>query len=365
MLRTTTLRIQQQLRHQTRSVHLSGYGGRHEVTLIPGDGIGKSVAQSVKDVFKAQGVPVDFDEIDVTGFTDSAEPPKEYFDAIRSLERTKVGLKGILYTPLVRSGHPSFNVQLRKDLDVFASVSLFKSLPGVDTRQNDVDFVVIRENTEGEYSGLETRPVPGVVESLKITSEPVTERLARFAFDFAHANGLTKVTAVHKANIMKKGDGLFRNTITRVGEELYPDITTDSVIVDNCAMQAVSNSQQYQVLVTPNLYGNILSNIGAGLVGGPGVVPGVSIGRDHAIFEPGSRHVGLDIEKKHIANPTALLLSSVMMLRHLGLNKDAQAISDALLAVLAEKKVATPDIGGSSTTVEFTRAVIEKLAQAN
>lgn len=361
MLRQMSRISPQFIRPQSRGVHFSGYGGRHEVTLIPGDGIGASVAQSVKDVFAARGVPVDFDEINVTGFTDSPEPPKEYFDAIRSLERTKVGLKGILYTPLVRSGHPSFNVQLRKDLDVFASVSLFKSLPGVETRQNDVDFVVIRENTLGEYSGLETRPVPGVVESLKITSEPVVERLARFAFDFAHANGLTKVTAVHKANIMKKGDGLFRNTIARVGAELYPDITTDSVIVDNCAMQAVSNSQQFQVLVTPNLYGNILSNIGAGLIGGPGVVPGVSIGRDHAIFEPGSRHVGLDIENKHIANPTALLLSSVMMLRHLGLNEDAEAISDAVMGVLAEKKVATPDIGGHNTTEEFTQAIVAKL----
>lgn len=349
------------LSQQSRRIHLDGYGGRHEVTLIPGDGIGLSVSQSVKEIFKAQGVPVDFEEVRVTGRTNSAEPPKEYFEAIRSLERTKVGLKGILYTPIVRTGHPSFNVQLRKDLDIFASVSLFKSLPGVETRHHDVDFVVIRENTEGEYSGLETNPVPGVVESLKITSEPIVERLGRFAFDFAKANGLTKVTAVHKANIMKKGDGLFRNTITNVGKELYPEIETDSVIVDNCAMQAVSNSQQYQVLVTPNLYGNILSNIGAGLVGGPGVVPGVSIGREHAVFEPGSRHVGLDIENKHIANPTAMLLSSAMMLRHIGLSKDANALSDAVHGVLADKKVATPDIGGSSTTEEFTKAVLEKL----
>lgn len=335
------------------------------MTLIPGDGIGKTVSQSVKEIFKAQGVPVDFEEINVTGKTESATPPEEYFAAIRSLERTKVGLKGILYTPIVRTGHPSFNVQLRKDLDIFASVSLFKSIPGVESRHKNVDFVVIRENTEGEYSGLETNPVPGVVESLKITSEPIVERLAQFAFDFAKANGLSRVTAVHKANIMKKGDGLFRNTITRVGDQLYPDIEVDSVIVDNCAMQAVSNSQQYQVLVTPNLYGNILSNIGAGLVGGPGVVPGVSIGRDHAVFEPGSRHVGLDIEKKHIANPTALLLSSAMMLRHIGLEKDANAISKAVYTALAEKKAATPDIGGKSTTKEFTRAVLQKLEKSN
>ncbi|GMM49686.1 isocitrate dehydrogenase (NAD(+)) [Starmerella bacillaris] len=344
-----------------RSVHFAGYGGRTEVTLIPGDGIGNAAAQSVKSIFKAQNVPVDFDEIHVTGLGKSQEPPKEYFEAIKSLKRTKVGLKGIIYTPVTAHGHPSFNVQLRKDLDVFAAVSLYRSLPGVNTRHKDVDFVIVRENTEGEYSGLETRPVPGVVESLKITSESVVERLARFAYDFAKANGLGSVTAVHKANIMKKGDGLFKNTIARVGEELYPEISSNSVIVDNCAMQVVSNSQQYKVLVTPNLYGNILSNIGAGLVGGPGVVPGVSIGREYAVFEPGCRHVGLSLTDKGTANPTATILSSVMMLRHIGLDRDAEAIARAVYTTLAEQKVATPDIGGTSTTVEFTNEVIRKL----
>lgn len=344
-----------------RNVHFGGYGSRKEVTLIPGDGIGMAAAQAVKTIFKAQNVPVDFEEIQVSGLTNSTEPPKEYFEAIQSLKRTKVGLKGIIYTPTTKHGHPSFNVQLRKDLDVFASVSLYRSLRGVNTRHKDVDFVIVRENTEGEYSGLETNPVPGVVESLKITSEAVVERLARFAFDFAQANGLKRVTAVHKANIMKKGDGLFKNTIARVGQQLYPDIETDSVIVDNCSMQVVSNSQQYKVLVTPNLYGNILSNIGAGLVGGPGVVPGVSIGREYAVFEPGCRHVGLSLVDSGTANPTATILSGVMMLRHIGLDADAEAIARAVYTTLAEQKVATPDLGGSSTTNEFTAEILRKL----
>lgn len=358
------LNLQRGLRFAKRGIHFSPsntkYGGRYTVTLVPGDGIGAETSEAVKSVFKHENVPVDFEQIDVTGEVKGSEYPPAYHDAVDSLKRNKVGLKGILYTPVVRTGHPSFNVHLRKELDIFASVSLFKSIPGVKTRQDGIDFVVVRENTEGEYSGLEHKPTEDIVESLKIITEYNSERIGRFALDFAQANGRNTVTAIHKANIMKQSDGLFRNTIKRIGEE-YPDITVNDMIVDNASMQAVSWPQQFNVLVTPNLYGTILSNIGAGLIGGPGLVPGVSIGREHAVFEPGCRHVGLDIQGKNSANPTAMILSSVMLLRHLGLQDNANRISDATYKVLAEGKVRTPDLGGTSKTTEFTKAILEAL----
>ncbi|PRT53818.1 Isocitrate dehydrogenase [NAD] subunit 1, mitochondrial [Wickerhamiella sorbophila] len=336
------------------------YGSKYTVTLIPGDGIGKETAEAVKTIFKADNVPVEFEEIDVTGEVSGSELPAEYQEGLRSLRRNKVGLKGILYTPVVRTGHPSFNVLLRKELDIFASVSLFKSIPGVQTRQKDIDFVVVRENTEGEYSGLEHMPTPDVVESLKIITEYNSERIGRFAFDFAVMNQRNRVTAIHKANIMKQADGLFRNTVKGLGTD-YPQIEVNDMIVDNASMQAVSHPQQFDVLVTPNLYGTILSNIGAGLVGGPGLVPGVSIGRDYAVFEPGCRHVGLDIKGKNTANPTAMVLSSVMMLRHLGLDETADRISKATYKVLEQAQVRTPDLGGTNTTTEFTKAILNEL----
>lgn len=309
-------------------------------------------------------MPVDFEQINVTGVpkegTSSGDYPELYKQGLESLKRNRVGLKGILHTPLERSGHPSFNVALRKELDIFASVALIKSIPGVETRLNNIDMVLVRENTEGEYSGLEHKPNNDIVESLKIITSYNSERIGRFAFDFATLNNRKKVTAIHKANIMKQSDGLFRSTIKKVGES-YPGIEVNDMIVDNASMQAVSNPQQFDVLVTPNLYGTILSNIGAGLVGGPGVVPGASLGREYAIFEPGCRHVGLDIEGRNTANPTAMILSASMMLRHLGLQKFADNISAATYAVLKEGKVRTPDIGGSSSTSDVTRAVLDTM----
>ncbi|CAN6674882.1 isocitrate dehydrogenase [NAD] subunit 1, mitochondrial [Trichomonascus vanleenenianus] len=335
------------------------YGRNYVVTLIPGDGIGKETAESVKAIFKYSNVPVQFEQVNVTGVP-SKGGEGSYREGLEALKRNKVGLKGILHTPLERSGHPSFNVALRKELDIFASVALIKSIPGVKTRLDGIDMALVRENTEGEYSGLEHRPTNDIVESLKIITSYNSERIGRFAFDFAVMNGRKKVTAIHKANIMKQSDGLFRSTIKKIGEE-YPGITVNDMIVDNASMQAVSNPQQFDVLVTPNLYGTILSNIGAALVGGPGVVPGASIGREYAVFEPGCRHVGLDIEGRNEANPTAMVLSSVMMLRHLGLDEYADNISRATYAVLEEGKVRTKDIGGQNTTTEFTRAILDKL----
>lgn len=316
----------------------------------------------MKTIFKHQNVPVNFEQVNVTGV-----PPKEgadahsyYQEGIESLRRNKVGLKGILHTPLGQGAHPSFNVAMRKELDIFASLALIKSVPGVETRLTGVDMALVRENTEGEYSGLEHKPNQDIVESLKIITSHNSERIGRFALDFARLNNRKKVTAIHKANIMKQSDGLFRSTIKAVGEQ-YQGIEVNDMIVDNASMQAVANPQQFDVLVTPNLYGTILSNIGAGLVGGPGVVPGASIGSEYAVFEPGCRHVGLDIEGRNTANPTAMILSSVMMLRHLGLDEFADKIAAATYAVLKDGKIRTPDIGGNSKTTEFTRAVLDKL----
>ena len=342
----------------------SKFGGKYTVTLIPGDGIGAEVAESVKTVFKADNVPVEFEQVDVSGLDSGDKHSEELFhESICSLQRNKLGLKGILHTPVERSGHQSFNVALRQELDIYASIVLIKNIPGYKTRHSNVDLCIIRENTEGEYSGLEHQSVSGVVESLKIITREKSERIAKFAFAFALANNRKKVTCIHKANIMKLADGLFRNTFKRIAEE-YPTLETNDMIVDNASMQCVSRPQQFDVMVMPNLYGGILSNIGAALVGGPGIVPGCNMGRNVAVFEPGCRHVGLDIKGKDQANPTAMLLSGSMLLRHLGLDEHANRISKAVYDVIGDGKVRTRDMGGQASTHEFTRAVLDKMEAA-
>jgi isocitrate dehydrogenase (NAD+) len=342
----------------------SKFGGKYTVTLIPGDGIGAEVAESVKTVFKADNVPVEFEQVDVSGVDTGDKHSEELFqESISSLRRNKLGLKGILHTPIERSGHQSFNVALRQELDIYASIVLIKNIPGYKTRHSNVDICIIRENTEGEYSGLEHQSVSGVVESLKIITREKSERIAKFAFAFALANNRKKVTCIHKANIMKLADGLFRNTFKRVAE-VYPTLETNDMIVDNASMQCVSRPQQFDVMVMPNLYGGILSNIGAALVGGPGIVPGCNMGRNVAVFEPGCRHVGLDIKGKDQANPTAMILSGSMLLRHLGLDEHANRISKAVYNVIGDGKVRTRDMGGQASTHEFTRAVLDKMEAA-
>lgn len=331
------------------------YGGKYTVTLIPGDGAGQEITDSVKKIFADQRVPIEWDIVDMSGVENKGNCG--ITEAVDSLKRNKVGLKGILHTP---ASGKSLNVALRKELDIYASLVLIKNIPGVKLRIEGIDFAIARENTEGEYSGLEHQSYPGVVESLKIMTRFKSERIAKFAFDFAEKNNRKLVTAIHKANIMKLGDGLFRQTVKDVGEE-YPGIQVNDLIVDNASMQAVAHPQQFDVLCTPNLYGTILSNIGAALIGGPGLVPGANFGREYALFEPGCRHVGLSIEGKNQANPTAMILSAAMMLRHLGLNEHADRISQATYDVLGEGQIRTPDIGGSSTTTEFTDAIIKKL----
>ncbi|KAJ5224149.1 hypothetical protein N7468_008691 [Penicillium chermesinum] len=340
------------------------YGGKYTVTLIPGDGIGAEVAESVKTIFKADNVPIEWEQVDVTGVDTGNKHSEELFkESLASLKRNKLGLKGILHTPVERSGHQSFNVALRQELDIYASISLIKNIPGYQTRHKDVDLCIIRENTEGEYSGLEHQSVQGVVESLKIITRAKSERIAKFAFSFALANNRKKVTCIHKANIMKLADGLFRSTFHQVAEN-YPTLEVNDMIVDNASMQAVSRPQQFDVMVMPNLYGGILSNVGAALVGGPGVVPGCNMGRDVAVFEPGCRHVGLDIKGKDQANPSALILSGSMLLRHLGLDDHANRISKAVYDVIGEGQTRTRDMGGQATTHEFTRAVLDKMEAA-
>lgn len=356
----TTLGLSTPRQSAAPRVHTQ-YGGVYSVTLIPGDGVGKEITNSVKDIFERANVPVEFDEFPgVSG--ESGPDDTEFRKSMDSLRRNKVGLKGILYTPIERSGHTSWNVAMRQNLDIYASLTLCKSMEGFPTRHQNVDFAIIRENTEGEYSGLEHQAVPGVVESLKIMTRTKSERIARFAFDFALKNGRKKVTCVHKANIMKLGDGLFLNTCRQIAEEYKSSgIAFNDMIVDNCSMQLVAKPQQFDVMVMPNLYGSIISNIGAALVGGPGVVPGASIGRDFALFEPGCRHVAKDIQDQDVANPAAMILSATMMLRHLGLDHHANTIASSVYNVVKSAKVRTPDMGGKNHTTEFTKAVIDQL----
>jgi len=332
----------------------------YTVTLIPGDGIGEEITDSVKEIFEHINAPIEWEQYNVSGVSSTGE--SLFKEAVDSLKRNRVGLKGILFTPISQGGHVSWNVAMRQQLDIYASVVLCKSLPGVPTRHKNVDFAIIRENTEGEYSGLEHQSYPGVVESLKISSRDKAERIVRFAFDFALKNGRKRVTCVHKANIMKLGDGLFLRTFRAVAEEYKSSgIEVNDMIVDNTSMQLVAKPQQFDVMVMPNLYGAIVSNIGAALVGGPGVVPGCNVGTEYALFEPGCRHVAKDLMGTNKANPAAMILSATMMLRHLGLDHIADPIASATLDVMNEGKVRTADIGGSATTSDFTGAIIKRL----
>ncbi|KAG8710527.1 isocitrate dehydrogenase (NAD(+)) idh1 [Ceratobasidium sp. 394] len=336
------------------------YGGVYTVTLIPGDGVGAEITDSVKEIFEHVNAPIEWEQYDVSGLSSAGE--NLFKQAMESLKRNKVGLKGILYTPIDRSGHNSWNVAMRQQLDIYASVVLCKSIRGFPTRHAGVDFAIIRENTEGEYAGLEHQSYPGVVENLKVTTRAKSERIIRFAFDFALKNGRKKVTCVHKANIMKLGDGLFLNTFRQVAEEYKSSgIEFNDMIVDNTSMQLVAKPGQFDVMVMPNLYGAIISNIGAALVGGPGIVPGCNVGREYALFEPGCRHVARDLMGTNKANPAAMILSSTMMLRHLGLESLANSIAQSTFDVINEGKIRTADMGGSATTSDFTAAVIKGL----
>uniref|UniRef100_A0A8C8JZI7 Isocitrate dehydrogenase [NAD] subunit, mitochondrial n=1 Tax=Oncorhynchus tshawytscha TaxID=74940 RepID=A0A8C8JZI7_ONCTS len=288
------------------------YGGRHTVTLIPGDGIGPELLNHVRELFRFSCVPVDFEVVNVCSATED-----DINNAITAIRRNGVALKGNIETlHTLPASHKSRNNLLRTTLDLYANVMHCMSLPGVQTRHNNIDIMIIRENTEGEYSSLEHESVSGVVECLKIITRTNSLRIAEYAFKLAREKGRKRVTAVHKANIMKLGDGLFLQCCREVAAG-YPDIAFDAMIVDNTTMQLVSKPQQFDVMVMPNLYGNVVSNVCAGLVGGPGLVPGANYGRDYAVFETATRNTGKSIADRNIANPTAMLLASCMMLDHL------------------------------------------------
>jgi isocitrate dehydrogenase (NAD+) len=326
--------------------------------LIPGDGIGPEVTSAVTSVLDATGVAIEWDRQDagVTAFEKTGQTlPPELLD---SVTRNKVALKGPCTTP-IGEGFTSVNVGLRKALDLYANLRPVRNLPGVASRWTNVDLVIVRENTEDLYAGLEHVIVPGVVESLKIITADASTRIAEFAFQFATREQRNKVTAVHKANIMKLGDGLFLDSVRGVARR-FPDVTYEERIVDAACMHLVMRPEQFDVLVLPNLYGDIVSDLCAGLVGGLGVVPGANLGNDIAVFEAvhGSAP---DIAGQDRANPTALLLSAVMMLRHIGETDAASRVTAALERVLAGQ-VRTRDLGGTASTTEFARAIREALA---
>uniref|UniRef100_UPI0025416CF2 isocitrate dehydrogenase [NAD] subunit gamma, mitochondrial n=1 Tax=Euleptes europaea TaxID=460621 RepID=UPI0025416CF2 len=343
-----------------RSPPPAKYGGRHTVTMIPGDGIGLELSLHVKEIFRHACVPVDFEEV----FVSSEASDRDLQNAIMAIRRNRVALKGNLETNHnLPPSHKSRNNILRTTLDLFANVIHCKSLPGVATRHRDIDILMVRENTEGEYSSLEHESVSGVVECLKIITKTKSLRIAEYAFQLAKEAGRKKVTAVHKANIMKLGDGLFLQCCREVAAG-YPDITFDSMIVDNTTMQLVSRPQQFDVMVMPNLYGNIVNNVCAGLVGGPGLVPGANYGRDYAVFETATRNTGKSIANKNIANPTAMLLASCMMLDHLKLHSYASVIRKAVLASLDDSRASFFYIGGQGTTSEAVQSILKQIRRS-
>lgn len=336
-----------------------GNDGKYTVTLIEGDGIGPEISQSVKDIYSAAGVPIKWESVDVTPRLKGGKTviPDE---AIDSVTRNYVALKGPLATP-VGKGHVSLNLTLRRTFNLFANLRPCKSIAGFKTPYDNVDTVLIRENTEGEYSGIEHVVVDGVVQSIKLITREACERVIRFAFQHAREIGRTKVRAVHKATIMKMSDGLFLSIAREIAKE-YPDIEFDAELLDNTCLKMVTDPVPYndKVLVMPNLYGDILSDMCAGLIGGLGLTPSGNIGDECSIFEAvhGSAP---DIAGKGLANPTALLLSSIMMLRHMGLTDYAVKIEAAIFKVLAEGKTITGDLGGNAKTAEYAEAVCKAL----
>jgi isocitrate dehydrogenase (NAD+) len=330
----------------------------HRITLIPGDGIGPEIMSAATRVLEATGVAFDWEEHEagIRAYEKSGNPlPPALLESIR---KNKVGFKGPL-TTLVGEGFPSANVALRKELDLYANLRPVRSVPGVPARYQDVNLIIVRENTEDLYSGIEHMIMPGVSQGLKVITSHASVRIARFAFEYAKKRGRKKVTAVHKANIMKITDGLFLESARQVAAE-YPDIAFDHKIVDNLAMQLVLNPNQFDVLLLSNLYGDIVSDLCAGLVGGLGLVPAANIGEGHAVFEAvhGSAP---DIAGKGIANPTAVIFSGVLMLRHLGENDAADHLLKAVFAVLERGEVRTPDLGGKATTKEYADALVREL----
>ena len=331
---------------------------RHPAVLIPGDGIGPEVTEAACRVVAAAGVEMDWETVEAGAevVAKYGQPVPE--SVLHAVRKAGVALKGPIGTP-VGGGFKSANVTLRQSLDLFASVRPVKSVPGAPSRYEGIDLILVRENTEDLYAGLEHRVAPGIVESLKVVTEAASLRIAEYAAALAEREGRREVAVVHKANIMKLSDGLFLECARRVAKR-HPSVAFREIIVDNCAMQLVRDPSQFDVLLLGNLYGDILSDLAAGLVGGLGVVPGANVGESCAIFEAvhGSAP---DIAGKGVANPTAVILSCVMMLRHLGETAAAQRVESAVRGVLSERANLTRDLGGTAGTEAFTRAVVARL----
>ena len=330
----------------------------HTITLIPGDGIGPEVSSAVVRIIEATGVDIRW-ETHYAG----AQALEKFGstlpdELLESIKRNRVALKGPITTP-VGKGFTSVNVGLRKALDLYANLRPVRALPNVPARYPELNLVVVRENTEDLYAGIEHVVVPGVVESIKVITEKASTRIARYAFEFARREGRRKVTAVHKANIMKLSDGLFLECFRKVAAD-YPEVEADDKIVDNACMQLVMRPEQFDIMLLENLYGDIVSDLCAGLIGGLGLVPGANIGELGAVFEAvhGSAP---DIAGQGIANPTALLQSGILMLRHLGERDAAERVEQAMLKVYTDGQVRTRDVGGTSHTDEFAQAVIQAM----
>jgi isocitrate dehydrogenase (NAD+) len=332
----------------------------HQITLIPGDGIGPEVADATVRAVDATGVSIDWECVEAGARALAEQGQLIPDDVYAALEANRIGLKGPTATP-IGGGHQSINVALRKKFSLYTNFRPVRMLPGLKTRFHDLplNLALFRENTEDLYSGLEHEVVPGVVESLKIITRNASMRIARAAFEYARRDGRTKVTAIHKANIMKMSDGLFLKCCREVAAG-FTDVQYNELIVDNACMQLVMRPETFDVLVMPNLYGDIISDLTAGLVGGLGIVPGANIGDDHAIFEA-VHGTAPDIAGKGLANPTALMQSAVLMLAHIGERDAAARLQNALHGVYAEGKHLTGDVGGAASTAEFTDAVIAKL----
>lgn len=340
----------------------SRYGGRFFVTMLPGHGIGPEMMTHVESVFACGKVPVDFEKIHISHKKEDAVNVR---NAISSIRRNGVGLKGNIETPFSRPDIEPRNLILRNQLDLYVNVVHCRSQPGVKTRHKDVDVVVIRQNTEGEYSCQEHGVHLGtgqIVESLKVITRARSEQVARYGFEYAKSHNRRKITVIHKANIMKLSDGLFLQCCREISKQ-YPAIDFDDMIVDNCCMQIVSDPNQFDVMLVPNLYGNILVNTLCGIVGGPGITSGRNYGEKYAVFETATRNTGTPLVGKNLANPTATLFAAVDMLKHLGLRNDAYKIRQAIENVLNVQKVHTRDLGGMATTMDVVNTICSEVSK--
>ena len=336
----------------TTHIQRPGESSIKNVTLIPGEGIGKEITNCLLKIDSIIKPPIKWDIIEEFSFNNDAYKKNNYILKGPNSLSQKYRYSNINAT--------EEHVRFAKELGLFANVVHSYTIPGVKSRHKDLNIVVIRENTEGEFSGLEHEVYPGVIESVKVITKEASLRIAEYAFEYAYLNGRKKVTAVHKANIMKLCDGQFLEA-TRIVAKKYPDIKYQEIIIDNCCMQLISNPKQFDVMVLPNLYGSIVANITLGISGGPGLTPGAMVGNKYALFEVGGRHSAKDIEGKGIANPTAFLLSYSMLLRHLNLKYFAEKLENGIYKTLSESNIKTPDIFGTNTSDEFTNEIIKNL----